>query len=177
MNIAKDCIVAIDFTLTNDAGDVLDTSEGKSPLVYLHGSGGLIPGLEAQLDGKSKGDQIQAVVAPELAYGPRHEDRVIDVPRDRFPEDLELEVGMTLQAQSPGGVQMVRVVAIADDSVNLDGNHPLAGETLHFDVKIMEVREATPQELAQAQASCGSHGSCCDEGQSCCGDAPGGGCH
>jgi len=148
---------------------VLDTSKGKEPLSYFHGAGHMIPGLEAELEGKAAGDALQVVVPPETGYGMRNEGMIQDVPRDRFPEGMELEIGMTLQAQSPAGVQMVRVVAIEDDHVKLDGNHPLAGETLHFDVTIQDVREATPEEIAYANdkgASCG--GGSCDTGGSSC---------
>ena len=166
MNIAENTIVAIDYVLTNDDGEELDSSTGKQPLVYFHGVGHLVPGLEAQLEGKLEGDSFEATIAPAVGYGERNEEMVQDVPRDRFPEGMELELGMTLQAQSPAGVQMVTVLGVEEEHVRLDGNHPLAGVTLHFDVTVRDVRAATPEEIAQAHGhrgdSCGT-GSCgCD---------------
>lgn len=166
MNIAENTIVAIDYVLTNDEGEELDSSKDRQPMTYFHGVGRMIPGLELELDGKAPGDSFQVTVAPEAGYGVRHEEMVQDIPRDRFPEDMELEVGQTLQAQTPGGVQMVTIVGVEEDHVRLDGNHPLAGVTLHFDVTVREVREAAPEEIARAHGhdgACGSTCSGCDE--------------
>jgi len=162
MNITQHSIVAIDYVLTNDRGEELDSSKGKEPLVYLHGVGQLVPGLEAELEGKAKGDAVEAVIPPSKGYGERNEAMVQDVPRDRFPDDMPLEVGMTFQAQSPTGARMVTVVAIEGDQVRIDGNHPLAGTTLNFNVTICDVREATPEELAKIQGDGGSCGSGCE---------------
>lgn len=162
MNIAKDTIVAIDYVLTNDAGEEIDSSKGKEPLVYLHGAGHLVPGLEAELEGKSKGDEVAAVVPPATGYGERNEEMIQEVPKDRFPEGMALEPGMTLQAQSPAGVKVVTVVGVEEEHVRIDANHPLAGVTLHFDVTVREVREATPEELAHACGHGGGGGSCGD---------------
>lgn len=148
MKISQNAVARIEYTLTNTTGEVLDSSEGGEPLAYLHGARNLIPGLEAELEGKGAGDAFEVTVPPEKAYGERHEAMVQDVPKDRMPPGMQVEAGMVLQAQAENGaVQMLHVVAVADDHVTVDGNHPLAGQTLKFDVKIVDVREATPEEL------------------------------
>ncbi len=148
MQIAKDTVVSIDYTLTDDEGQVLDSSEGQTPLSYLHGSGEIIPGLERELDGKRVGDQLQIVVAPEDGYGERNDDLQQEVPREQFDEIEDLDLGMQFQVESSDGPLVITIVAIADDIVTVDGNHPLAGVNLNFDITVREVREATPEELA-----------------------------
>jgi len=165
MNIKHHAIVAIDYVLTKESGEVIDSSEGREPLTYLHGVGHLVPGLEEALEGKKEGDAVKAIVPPGKGYGGRNEDMVQDVPRDRFPDGMTPEVGMTLQAQTPAGPRMVTIVAVDDESVRIDANHPLAGLTLCFDVTVRGVREATPEELSQAQ--CGGGGGSCGSGCDC----------
>ena len=147
MQISKQTIASIEYTLTNDAGEVVDTSKGGAPLAYLHGVGGMIPGLEEELEGKSSGDSLQVIVAPEKAYGPRDEKMVQDVSRDQLPAEVEIEVGMQFQAQTDHGPHVVTVMKVDGENVTLDANHPLAGTTLHFDVRVVEVRAATEEEL------------------------------
>jgi len=147
MEISKHKAVAIEYTLTNDSGDVLDTSEGQDPLSYLHGAGNLISGLEQALEGKSEGDELKVTVSPEDAYGQRIDELVQKVPRDRFEGADELEVGMRFHATSNHGETLVTITEVSDDEVTVDGNHPLAGQTLHFDVKIVDVRDASPEEV------------------------------
>ena len=147
MQIAAETVASIEYELTDDAGEVIDTSKGGEPLAYLHGAGNLIPGLEAELEGKSSGDAFQVRVAPEDAYGERHEGMVQSVPRSEFPEDAEIQVGAQFHATTPSGDHIVTVVAVEGDAVTLDGNHPLAGKHLTFDVQVVEVRAATPEEL------------------------------
>jgi len=148
MQISKNKAAAIDYTLTSDEGEVLDTSEGQEPLWYLHGVGGIIPGLERELEGKQVGDQLQVAVAPADAYGVRDDALEQEVARDQFEGADELELGMQFQVDAEEGPMVVTVVEIDDDVVTIDGNHPLAGENLNFNVTIREVRDATEDELS-----------------------------
>ncbi|SEO67672.1 FKBP-type peptidyl-prolyl cis-trans isomerase [Aquisalimonas asiatica] len=152
MQIAKDKVVAIDYTLKDDDGSVLDTSEGKEPLAYLHGSGNIIPGLEKALEGKAEGEEVSVNIPPEEAYGERREDLTQVVPRNMFQGVDELQVGMQFQAQSEGGEQIVTIAAIEGDDVTVDANHPMAGVPLNFDVKVVEVRDATEEEKEHGHA-------------------------
>lgn len=152
MNIAKNRVVAIDYTLSDSAGNVLDSSRGGQPLVYLHGVGSLVPGLESALEGQASGASISVTIPPEKAYGTRDEALVQPVPRERFVGIEDLEVGKQLQAQTEVGPRIVKVVEITDESVTIDANHELAGMTLHFDITVVEVREATPDELNHGHA-------------------------
>jgi FKBP-type peptidyl-prolyl cis-trans isomerase SlyD len=147
MAIADRAVVSFDYTLTGDDGDVIDTSKGGAPLTYLHGTGSIIPGLEAALQGRMAGDALQVVVAPQEGYGERDDDLVTSATRSQFPKGKKLEVGMQFEANGPEGRQVVTISSIDGDRIVLDANHPLAGMTLHFDVKIVEVRAATAEEL------------------------------
>jgi FKBP-type peptidyl-prolyl cis-trans isomerase SlyD len=149
MQIAEQTVVKIHYTLTDTKGEVLDTSEGPGggePLEYLHGAGQIVPGLEDALAGKSAGDHVKVTVGPEAGYGARSEELVQKVSRDEFP-DGDIEVGMRFRSHGPSGARILTVVATDDDSVTLDGNHPLAGATLNFDVQVVEVRQATEKDL------------------------------
>lgn len=149
MQIAANKAVSIDYTLTNDAGEVLDTSAGGEPLVYLHGAGNIIPGLERELDGKQVGDELKVTIEPEDAYGEFSADLVAVLGRNMFEGVDELEVGMQFHASAPdGGMQIVTITALDGDEVTVDGNHPLAGQRLTFEVKVAAVREATEDEIA-----------------------------
>ncbi|QJQ95743.1 MULTISPECIES: peptidylprolyl isomerase [Halomonadaceae] len=147
MQIAQNSVVAFHYTLTNDAGEVLDSSEGREPLTYLHGAGNIIPGLEKELEGRQSGDKLQVTVAPEEGYGQTQEALVQEVPMESFQGVENVEPGMQFQAQTQGGPLMVTVTKVEGDSVTVDGNHPLAGQTLNFDVEIATVREASKEEL------------------------------
>ena len=147
MKIEKNRVVQIHYTLKDDQGEILDSSVGQSPLPYIHGVGALIPGLEKQLAGKSAGDKFTAVIAPAEGYGEYDEDQVFEVPADGFQGDDELELGMQVQLDTEDGPAIATVTAIDGQVVTLDLNHPLAGISLYFDVEVMEVREATSQEL------------------------------
>lgn len=146
MQIANRKVVTIDYTLTDEQGTVLDTSKGQEPLSYIHGSNSIIPGLEAALEGKAAGESLKVTVTPDDGYGPRDERLVQAIDRTRFPIP-DVRVGMEFEAQSPQGTRVVKVVSVADDKVMVDGNHPLAGVTLAFDVTIVSVRDASPDEL------------------------------
>ncbi len=148
MQIAQNSVVAFHYTLTNDAGEVLDSSEGRDPLTYLHGSGNIIPGLEKELEGHGSGDKLQVAVAPEEGYGEVQPALVQEVPRDAFQGVDEVQPGMQFQAQTQEGPLMVTITKVEGDTVTVDGNHPLAGEKLNFDVEIAEVREATEEEVS-----------------------------
>ncbi len=177
MKIESDKWVVIDYTLKNEAGEVLDTSVGSEPLGYLHGNGYLIPGLEKQLEGKEAGEKVNAVVPPAEAYGEYDKNLVLKVPRDRFEGVDTLEIGMNFQVQTPQGPAIVHIVEVGDDEITIDGNHELAGKTLYFEVEIKEVRDATEEELNSKNGcggGCGNCGGDCGEGG--CGDGGCGGC-
>lgn len=152
MQIAKDTVVSIDYTLKDDQGSVLDTSEGKQPLAYLHGNGNIIPGLEKALEGKETGDELSVRIEPAEAYGERRDELTQAVPRDLFQGVDDLQVGMQFQAGGEGGGQIVTITAVEGDQVTVDANHPMAGVPLNFDVKVVEVREASEEEKAHGHA-------------------------
>ncbi len=148
MKIANDCVVSIHYTLTDEAGQTLDSSAGGEPLTYLHGHGGIIPGLENELTDKAKGDTLKVVVQPEDGYGDFNPDMLQQVPREAFQGVDTIEAGMQFQAQGEGGqMQMVVVREVTDEAVLVDGNHLLAGQVLNFDVSIEGVREASAEEI------------------------------
>ena len=148
MLIADRAVVCIHYTLTNDKGEVLDSSEGREPLAYLHGQGNIIAGLESALLGKTAGDKLTVRIEPAQGYGVRDERMVQQVPRRAFQGVKDLQVGMRFQSQGPEGPASVVVTRVAGDMVTVDGNHPLAGEHLNFAVEITEVREASAEELS-----------------------------
>jgi FKBP-type peptidyl-prolyl cis-trans isomerase SlyD len=147
--IADGKVVSFHYTLTTDAGDTIDSSRERGPLPYLHGGGNIVPGLEKQLEGLAAGAKIKATVSPAEGYGERGGPPPQPVPRAAFPEGMPVEKGMPVQAQSPDGQTMTLFIdRIEDDTIYVDHNHPLAGETLHFDVEIVEIRDASEQEIA-----------------------------
>ena len=178
MKIEKTKYVNIDYILKNDKGDILDSTEGSDSLSYIHGMGSLIAGLENALEGQTIGAEISIVIPPESGYGLRREELVEEVPLSDLQGIDNLHEGMQLQASTPHGLQVYTVARITDDSVFMDGNHPLAGENLHFHVKINEVREATPEELMPAASSCcgGGHHHHHEDNHSHHGHSHGGGC-
>jgi FKBP-type peptidyl-prolyl cis-trans isomerase SlyD len=148
MSISQDQVVSIHYTLRDDTGEVIDRSADGEPLSYLHGHGNLIPGLERELTGRKSGDRLQVKVAPAEAYGEYDRELVQRVPRRTLKGIADLRVGMRLQAQTPDGPRAVTVTQLSGDMVTLDGNHPLAGKSLNFEVEVAGVRAATEQELA-----------------------------
>jgi FKBP-type peptidyl-prolyl cis-trans isomerase SlyD len=148
MQIADRTVVSIHYTLTDDAGSVIDSSEGREPLAYLHGSGNIVPGLENALTGRAPGDKLDVTVAPEEGYGAHHAGLVQVLPRSAFHGVDELEPGMQFTAQGNRGPLTVHITSIAGDEVTVDGNHPLAGKKLNFAVEIVDVRAASDEELA-----------------------------
>ncbi len=147
MKIAKDHVVSIHYTLTDDKGTTLDSSIGADPLTYLHGLGHIIPGLENALSGKEKGDKFEITIKPEDAYGPRVEEMVQSVPKTEFQDVDQIQVGMQFQVDTEQGPMVLTVIEVKDNDLVLDGNHPLAGVTLNFDVEVSTVRAATAEEL------------------------------
>jgi FKBP-type peptidyl-prolyl cis-trans isomerase SlyD len=149
MQVSKDKVVAIDYTLTNNQGQVIDSSQGREPLTYLHGKGSIIPGLEKELEGKAAGDSLKVAVRPEEGYGNHDPQMVQSVPKAAFKGIEDIKAGMQFQAQGPGGqTRVVTVTKVENDQVTVDANHPLAGQTLNFDVTIKNIREASPEELS-----------------------------
>lgn len=148
MQIRKNSVVTFHYTLTDDKGTQLDSSSGKDPLAYLHGAGNIIPGLERELEGKSRGDALKVEIAAADGYGEIQQYLIQEVPRSAFDGIEEVAVGMQFQADSDRGPVTVTVTAMNDDTITVDGNHPLAGKTLHFQVSIESVRTATSEELA-----------------------------
>jgi FKBP-type peptidyl-prolyl cis-trans isomerase SlyD len=147
MQIGKNKVVTLLYTLTDDDGNVVDSSQDGS-FAYLHGASNIIPGLENALSGKGQGDELSVVVAPEEGYGSRDDAKTVVVPRDMFPPNTDIEVGMQFHAQSPDGQNLlVTVVQVEGDRITVDGNHPLAGTTLNFEVKVVDVRDATDDEI------------------------------
>ena len=147
MPIAQNSVVTIHYTLKDDAGEVIDTSRESDPVAYLHGHGNLVPGLERELEGKNTGDKVNVSVAPDQGYGEYDKNLVQQVPRRALQGIANVKVGMRLQAQTPQGPRAVVVTRLVGDMVTIDGNHPLAGKNLNFDVEITDVREATEEEL------------------------------
>ncbi|WP_341501746.1 peptidylprolyl isomerase [Gallaecimonas sp. GXIMD4217] len=148
MTISKDKVVSIHYTLKDDAGQVLDSSDGRDPLVYLHGHANLIPGLEKELEGQATGAKLEVTVAPEEGYGPYHQEMVQSVPRSAFQGVDEIQPGMRFTAQTDAGPRSVVVTEVSEETVTVDGNHPLAGQHLHFAVEIVEIRDAEEEEIA-----------------------------
>ena len=147
MTIAENKVVTLHYTLTDNEGTVIDKSDDGS-FLYLHGASNIIPGLENALTGKKSGEELKVTVEPEEAYGVRDDARLESVPREMFPEDTEIETGMQFHAEGPEGQMItVSVVEVSDDTVTIDGNHPLAGVQLNFDVKVVDIRDASAEEL------------------------------
>jgi len=148
MRIEKNRVAGIHYTLTDNEGKILDSSIGNQPLMYLHGNGNLIPGLENALEGKRKNDKLIVKVEPELGYGEFDETMIFEVNRSQFDYSGEIKKGMQFQMHTQHGNQRVTVTKIEGDVIILDGNHPLAGQELNFDVEITEVREASHEEIS-----------------------------
>lgn len=146
-SIGKHSVVEIHYTLKNPEGEVMDSSVDDSPLMYLHGMQGLIPGLEKELDGKKVGDTFQAIIPPELAYGEINPALVHTLDKSMFRGVEKIEPGMVFAAQGEQGQRNIRVQSVDGDQVTVDGNHEMAGKTLHFEVEVLSVRDATAKEI------------------------------
>lgn len=157
MTVKKDKVVEMHYTLKNDAGDVIDSSQGKDPMPFLQGHGNIIPGLEKALEGMKVGETCDVSVEPEQGYGAHHPEGIQEIPMSALQGIDNLEVGMQLQSQDEqGNPFVVHVKEIKDDSIIIDANHPLAGETLHFNVSIEAVRDASKEELEHGHVHSGS---------------------
>ncbi|MGL5948038.1 MAG: FKBP-type peptidyl-prolyl cis-trans isomerase [Aeromonas sp.] len=172
MKVAPLSVVTLEYTVCDEHGEVIDTTVGQEPLVYLHGTRYLVAGLEAELEGRSVGDAFEITLAPAQAYGEYDEGLVQTVPGDLF-DGMEVAEGDTFVAETDDGHRPVTVVEVSEESVKVDGNHPLAGVTLAFKVAVKDVRAATAEELAHGHVH-GAAGGCCgghdhDEGHGCCG--------
>ena len=148
MQITQDTVVSIHYTLTDDTGKTIDSSAGGEPLAYLHGNGNLIPGLERALEGRQAGDALNVKISPAEGYGEHDKSLIQQIPRRVLNGIDNIHVGMQLQAQSDQGSRAVTVTHVAGDMVTIDGNHPLAGQNLNFEIQIADVRAATEEELA-----------------------------
>ena len=147
MQVSSDKVVLIHYTLKDDAGQVVDTSDGGEPLAYIQGRGNLVPGLEKALEGQEQGSKVVVSVPPEEGYG-KHDAKLIQrVPKRSMQSAGQIKKGMQFQARTEDGIRVFTVTALVGDMVTLDGNHPLADRTLNFDVEIVDVREATTEEL------------------------------
>ncbi len=159
MKIEKDTVVSIHYTLRDDSGDVIDSSKDRDPLDFIQGAGQIIPGIEKALEGRKSGEEMSVVVEPEDGYGKRDESLVYKLPREQFQDIGEIEVGMRFQVNDGDGQLLMNVAAVDEEGVVLDGNHPLADMRLSFDITVVNVREATKEELSGNE-----HASGCD----CC---------
>jgi len=152
LSITQNSVVGFAYTLTDNDGEVIDSADTRDPLVYLHGHSQLIPGMENALGGRAVGDQFSIVLPPEEAYGVYDEELAGAVPRSAFHGVDEVEVGMQFQMEFPGGMRVVTVTGVDPQHVMVDGNHPLAGETLHFDIEVVSIRAATQDEIDHGHA-------------------------
>lgn len=156
MKIAADTVVSIDYVLRDEAGEVLDQSKGE-PLAYLHGHHNIVPGLESALEGKVAGDKTRATVEPEEGYGVRNPNKVLQIAKSQLSDEMEPQVGMMLHAETEQGPVPLWITEVRDEEVTVDGNHPLAGKTLDFEVEVKDVREASAEELSHGHVH-GPHG-------------------
>lgn len=157
MKIAQDAVVSINYTVSSEDGAEIDSTSGGEPLAFIFGHGQLISGLEKKLEGHETGNKMEVTVPAEEAYGDRHEQLVQAVPKNMF-EGMDPQVGMQFRASTEGGEQSVIIIDVNDDHVVVDGNHPLAGHALSFEVEIVSVREATETELEHGHVH--SDGNC-----------------
>lgn len=165
MKISKNKIASLGYTLKNDDGQVLDQADKDNPFLYMHGTGGIIKGLENALENKTVEDNFNLIVAPEDAYGERDTNLTEAVPRTMFEgvPETELVAGAQFHAQTAQGTQIISIASVEGDTINIDANHPLAGETLHFEVDILDIRDATEDEITHGhphmEGGCGhDHG-------------------
>ena len=149
MKVGKDKVVLMHYTLKNDAGKVIDSSDGADPLPFLQGHGNIIPGLESALEGSKVGDKLDVSIKPEEGYGELMKDAIQEIPSSALQGIDEVKVGMQLQSQDQdGNAFLVTVTKVEDDKITVDGNHPLAGQTLHFSVSIESIRKDEAEELS-----------------------------
>ena len=150
--IKKDSVVSLSYTLKNGAGEELDKADSAQPFVYLHGSGQIVPGLESELEGMKTGDKTDVTVPPDKAYGNVNPQLLMKLERKNFPEDMDLQAGMQFSADIADRQHILTIITAEGDEVQVDANHPLAGETLHFKVEVLDIRDATQEELSHGHA-------------------------
>jgi len=168
MKVAKDHAVYFDYEVRNSRAELLDSSsQSGQPMAYVHGYASIIPGLEKALEGKTAGETLDVTIPPVEAYGLRDERRMGQVDRSIFPEGAEIKPGMRFRATSENGTDSVVVVSVEGDTVTVDANHPLADETLTFNVTVRDIRPATPEEIdhghvhhAKSEDACCGGGGC-----------------
>ena len=148
MKVMQDKVVSLHYTLRGDDGNTIDSSVGSEPLAYVHGNGSLLPALEKELEGRGAGDKLEVRLAAKEGYGERDEALVQVLARKTLATIGKLKVGTQFHAQVPGGARVMTITAVEKDSVTVDGNHPLAGLNLNFEVEVVDVRDATAEELA-----------------------------
>lgn len=172
MIVAENLFVSIDYILTLNSGEEIDRSEENDPLGFITGTGQIIPGLEDAMMGMKAGDTSTITVEPEDGYGPFDQELVHEIPRDEFPPEEKVEPGMTFETEGPHGPIMITVIGVkGDESVTVDLNHPLAGKQLIFNIKIVEIREPSQEEIDQLTAASGC--ACGSDSQGSCGSACG----
>lgn len=180
MKISQNKVATLSYILKNDNGEILDQADKSSPFLYMHGTGGIIKGLEKSLEDKVIDDSFNIMISPEDAYGVRDDKLTESVPRTMFEgiEGENLVAGAQFHAQTAQGTQVITIASVDGDTVNIDANHPLAGETLHFDVSVLDIRDATEEEIAHGHphpaGGCGSSPAEEEKGDSCCGGGCGG---
>ncbi len=164
MDIEKNRVVSINYVLTDDDGITLDSTQDQAPMAYLHGANNILPGLEEALEGKTVKSRIRTKVSPKDGYGKYNEELVQSIPLSSFPNADQIKVGVQFELDTPQGPQIATITKVENDEFTLDMNHPLAGITLHFDVEVVDVREATAEEIEKGHlhsegCGCGhSHG-------------------
>ncbi|MBW8012765.1 MAG: peptidylprolyl isomerase [Chloroflexi bacterium] len=155
--VADDMVISLDYTLSVD-GEVLDSSEDEGPIVFLQGHGNIIPGLEKELVGLAVGENKEVTVTPKDGYGEQDSEEIKDIPLSEFPEEIPLKDGIELKVKDDEGVEMYgKIVSVGEETVEMDFNHPLAGKTLQFSVKLIELRDATQEELAHGHVHSPGH--------------------
>ena len=154
MQIAPNTVASLAYVLTNTQGETLDQADTQQPFVYMHGAHNIIPGLENALAGKQAGDTLEVTIPPEQAYGLKDDSLMQEVPRSMFAgvEEEQIIPGAEFHAQTNAGMQTIVITAVNGDTITIDGNHPLAGQTLHFDVTVLDVRAATKDEISHGHA-------------------------
>jgi FKBP-type peptidyl-prolyl cis-trans isomerase SlyD len=164
MQIQDQALVEIEYTLTLDNGEVVDRTEQGETLPFIFNAGQVVPGLEEALEGKEVGFQTKLTLEPEKAYGDSDPELVTEIPRENFPDELELESGMSFEGTTDEGPVAFHITELKEDCVVADFNHPLAGERLHFDLRVATVRQATAEDIERLS---------CDDGCDCEGDCEG----
>ena len=156
-SVQNGVVVSMEYTLKID-GEVIDSSEGQDPLEFLTGHGNIIPGLESEMIGMKIGDNKDVVVAPADGYGEYDDEAFLDVPKDQFPADMPVEEGLELTVRDDSGEgRYARIETVDGETVRLNFNHPLAGDELHFNVKVVSLREPTDEELEHGHVHAGDH--------------------